>query len=73
MNIVKSIIACCSPTLFISFNVVVAMFDVAQMCALITPSLPTSKGQHLMMVVFDLCFKGVIFMASMLIISKGFF
>jgi hypothetical protein len=59
--------------MFIFFNVVVAMFDVAQMCALITPSLPTSKGQHLIMVVFDLCFKGVIFMASMLIISMGFF
>jgi hypothetical protein len=42
MNIVKNIIACCSPTTFIFFNVVVALFDVAQMCALITPSLPTS-------------------------------
>jgi len=42
MSIVKSNITCCSPTMFISFNVIVAMFDVAQMCALITPSLPTS-------------------------------
>ncbi len=73
MNIVKSIFACCSPTTFIFFNVVVAMFDVVQMCALVTPFLPTSQGQHLMMVVFDLCFKGVIFMASMLIISMELF
>jgi hypothetical protein len=42
MNIVKSIIACYSPTMFIFSNVVVAMFDVTQMCALITPSSPTS-------------------------------